>query len=47
MSGSEKALLRMLDQGLSNKEMATQLGVAEITVKTRLARLYRRIHLLP
>ena len=42
LSGSEKALLRMLDQGLSNKEMATQLGVAEITVKTRLARLYRR-----
>ncbi|MHB0972503.1 MAG: response regulator transcription factor [Thermoanaerobaculia bacterium] len=38
----ESTLLRMLDQGLSNKEMAAQTGVAEITVKTRLARLYRR-----
>jgi DNA-binding NarL/FixJ family response regulator len=38
----EATLLRMLDQGLSNKEMAAQTGVAEITVKTRLARLYRR-----
>lgn len=39
---TEAALLRMLDQGLSNKEMAAQLNVAEVTVKTRLARLYRR-----
>jgi len=38
----EVALLQMLDQGLTNKEMAAQLGLAEITVKTRLARLYRR-----
>jgi DNA-binding NarL/FixJ family response regulator len=42
LSDSEAALLRMLDQGLGNKEMAAQLGLAEITIKTRLARLYRR-----
>lgn len=39
---SDRALLRMLADGLSNKEMAVELGIAEITVKTRLARLYRR-----
>jgi DNA-binding NarL/FixJ family response regulator len=38
----EMALVRMLDQGLSNKEMAAQLNVAEVTVKMRLGRLYRR-----
>jgi DNA-binding NarL/FixJ family response regulator len=37
-----QALLRMLEEGLSNKEMAARLEVAEITVKTRLSRLYRR-----
>ena len=38
----EQALLRMLAQGMTNKEMAAELGLAEITVKSRLARLYRR-----
>lgn len=42
LTHSEHALLRMLEQGLSNKEMAAEMRVAEITVKTRLARLYRR-----
>jgi DNA-binding NarL/FixJ family response regulator len=42
LTNPELALIRMLDQGLSNKEMAAQLNVAEVTVKTRLARLYRR-----
>lgn len=42
LSDSEQHLLRMLHQGLSNKEMAAELGLAEITVKSRLARLYRR-----
>jgi two-component system, NarL family, response regulator LiaR len=42
LSAKEHALLRMLVDGLSNKEMASELGVAEITVKTRLSRLYRR-----
>jgi DNA-binding NarL/FixJ family response regulator len=42
LKASDRTLLRMLSDGLSNKEMAAELGVAEITVKTRLARLYRR-----
>jgi DNA-binding NarL/FixJ family response regulator len=42
LGSSDHALLRMLNDGLTNKEMAAQIGVAEITVKTRLARLYRR-----
>jgi len=42
LGASDRALLKMLADGLSNKEMAAELGIAEITVKTRLARLYRR-----
>lgn len=42
LSEAERTLLRMLLDGLSNKEMAAQLGLAEITIKTRLAKLYRR-----
>ncbi len=42
LDASDQALLHMLAEGLSNKEMAAQLGIAEITAKTRLARLYRR-----
>jgi DNA-binding NarL/FixJ family response regulator len=44
LSTSEYSLLRMLNEGLSNKEMAIRCGVAEVTVKTRLARLYRRFN---
>ena len=43
ISADENKLLRMLGDGLSNKEMATELCVAEITVKTRLARLCRKL----
>jgi DNA-binding NarL/FixJ family response regulator len=42
LTASDQTLLRLLAQGLANKEMAASLGIAEITVKTRLARLYRR-----
>ena len=41
-SASDQLLLTMLDEGLSNKEMASRLGLAEVTIKTRLSRLYRR-----
>ena len=44
LSASEHSLLRMLNDGLSNKEMALRFGVAEVTIKTRLARLYRRFN---
>ena len=42
LSDDERILLRMLDSGLTNKEMAAELGIAEVTVKSRLGRLYRR-----
>ena len=42
LSNADRNMLRMLADGLSNKEMASELGIAEITVKTRLARLFRR-----
>lgn len=44
LTPSEHALLRMLDEGLSNKEMAARSGVAEVTIKARMARLYRRFN---
>jgi DNA-binding NarL/FixJ family response regulator len=42
ISSTELTLLHMLDEGLSNKEMAARCGVAEVTIKSRLAKLYRR-----
>lgn len=35
-------LLRHLHEGLSNKEIANRLNIAEVTVKTRLGRLYKK-----
>jgi DNA-binding NarL/FixJ family response regulator len=42
VTANERLLLSMLLEGLSNKEMAMRLELAEITVKSRLARLYRK-----
>ena len=42
LSTQDYNLLKMLEAGLSNKEMASRLGVAEVTVKAHLGRLYRR-----
>jgi DNA-binding NarL/FixJ family response regulator len=44
LTAADRALIQMLADGLANKEMAAELNVAEITVKTRLARLYRRFN---
>lgn len=44
LSSTDRELLQMLAEGLSNKQMAERTGVAEVTVKTRLARLYRRFN---
>jgi DNA-binding NarL/FixJ family response regulator len=35
-------VLKLLLEGLSNKEIAAHLGIAEVTVKAHLTRLYRR-----
>ncbi|HEX9162933.1 MAG TPA: response regulator transcription factor [Thermoanaerobaculia bacterium] len=39
----DTALLRYLHEGLANKEIATRLDIAEVTVKARLGRLYKRL----
>jgi DNA-binding NarL/FixJ family response regulator len=38
----EKNLLHLLYEGLSNKEIATRFGLAEVTIKARMSRLYRK-----
>jgi len=42
MSHRERTLVNLLAKGLSNKEIANKLGVAEVTVKFHLAKLYKR-----
>jgi len=41
-SAGDLLILRYLHEGLSNKEIASHLRVAEVTVKARLGRLYRK-----
>lgn len=41
-SADDLMILRYLHDGLSNKEIATNLHIAEVTVKARLGRLYRK-----
>ncbi len=43
LSKRQNQLLVLLDQGLSNRDMATQLGISEHTVKVHLWRLFRRL----
>lgn len=42
LSTDEMTILRCLNEGLTNKEIASRLGIAEVTVKARLTKLYRR-----
>lgn len=42
IEAADLLLLRHLHEGLSNKEIARRLNVAEVTVKVRLGRLYRK-----
>lgn len=43
LSKRQKQLLLMLDEGLSNREIAERLGISEHTVKVHLWRLFRRL----
>lgn len=43
LSKRQAQLIAMLDQGLSNREIATQLDISEHTVKVHLWRLFRRL----
>lgn len=43
LSKRQKQLIVMLDQGLSNRDIAEALGISEHTVKVHLWRLFRRL----
>ena len=43
LSKRQKQLIIMLDRGLSNREIAEELGISEHTVKVHLWRLFRRL----
>ena len=43
LSKRQKQLIAMLDYGFSNREIATELGLSEHTVKVHLLRLFRRL----
>ena len=43
LSKRQKQLIVMLDRGLSNREIAEELGISEHTVKVHLWRLFRRL----
>ncbi len=43
LSKRQKQLIVMLDQGLSNRDIAESLGISEHTVKVHLWRLFRRL----
>ena len=43
LSPRERQLMRMITQGLSNKELASQLMISEGTVKVYLAKLFRKV----
>lgn len=43
LSKRQKQLIVMLDEGLSNRDIAERLGISEHTVKVHLWRLFRRL----
>jgi DNA-binding NarL/FixJ family response regulator len=42
ITSRDAAILKLLQHGLSNKEIAESLGVAEVTIKSHLTKLYRK-----
>jgi DNA-binding NarL/FixJ family response regulator len=43
LTDREKAVLRLVAQGLANKQIASRLGIRETTVKAHLGNVYQRI----
>ncbi|MEF2975654.1 response regulator transcription factor [Subtercola sp. YIM 133946] len=43
LSGREGQVLRLITEGLSNKQIGTRLGISERTVKVHVSNLFRRI----
>jgi two-component system response regulator DevR len=41
----ELTLLKLLNDGLTNKEIASTVGVAEVTIKAQLTKLYKRFNI--
>jgi len=44
LSAREKEILALLAEGLSNKEIGTQLGISSTTVRTHLMHVYEKLH---
>lgn len=42
LTGRERQLVSLLAKGCTNKEMASQLGVSDQTIKNQLTTLYRK-----
>lgn len=42
ISDKEKIIITMLRQGMTNREIAEEMGLAEITIKKALSRMFRR-----
>jgi NarL family two-component system response regulator LiaR len=45
LTGRELDILRLVAQGKSNKEIAAQLGIAEMTVRTHVSNVLGKLHL--
>lgn len=44
LSGRQKQLLQLMNDGLSNRDISDRLGISEHTVKVHLWRLYKRLN---